>query len=108
MPRMNNLPADLPPPHPGLFRGLLRGIIERALRLWYVARAADTPRRLKIASLLVVVYFLFPFDLISDLLPLLGFGDDFIALSLLAVTLNRHATPEIRHRARARALQAIP
>ncbi|MFZ5723217.1 MAG: YkvA family protein [Pseudomonadota bacterium] len=99
---------DLPPPHPGLFRGFLRGALERLLRLGYAAAAADTPRRLRVAALLAAVYVVFPFDLISDLLPLLGFGDDVLALSLLAFALSRHVTPEIRQRARARALRIVP
>lgn len=99
--------SDPPPPKPGLARGLLRGLLERALRLYYTARAADTPASLRVASLLVLVYFVFPFDLITDLLPLLGFGDDFIALSLLGWRLSRHTTDEIRLRARKRALRVI-
>lgn len=99
---------DLPPPHPGLFRSLLRGILERALRLFFTARAADTPARLKFASVLVVVYFFFPFDLISDLLPLIGFGDDLLALTGLGYALSRHTTDDIRYRARVRALRIIP
>lgn len=99
---------DLPPPHPGLFRGFLRGTLERLLRLYYTARAPGTPRRLKLASLLVVAYFLFPFDFITDLLPLLGFGDDIVAMTLLAFALSRHTTDDIRLRARARALRIVP
>jgi uncharacterized membrane protein YkvA (DUF1232 family) len=103
-----NLPEDLPPPHPGLWRGLARGLLERALRLFHTARSDHTPFRLRAASLLVVLYLLFPFDLISDLLPLLGFGDDLLALSLLAWALSRHSTDAIRYRARAEALKVIP
>lgn len=104
----NTSPADLPPPHPGLFRGLLRGACERVLRGWYVIRAAETPRRLKVASVLVALYLLFPFDLIFDLLPLLGLSDDLVGLTVLAFALNRHATPDLRRQARASALRLIP
>lgn len=104
----SGLPGELPPPYPGVFRGLLRGVCERCLRLWYVVRAAETPRRLKVAAVLVVLYFLFPFDLVSDLLPLLGLSDDLLGLAALAFALNRHVTPPIRQRARARALSLIP
>lgn len=99
---------DLPPPCPGFWRAIARGLIERALRIVYAARAPATPARLKIASLLVAVYFVFPFDLVSDLLPLLGFGDDLLAISLLGWRLSRHADEEIRYRARARALAIVP
>ena len=99
---------DLPPPRPGLLRGLLRGLVERILRLSYTAMAPATPGRLRLASALVLVYFVVPFDLVSDLLPLLGFGDDAIAIGLLAWRLSRHTTPDIRLRARARALRLVP
>lgn len=105
----NMLPAnDLPPPRPGLLRGLFRGLLENVLRLAFTAMHADTPGRLRIASVLVLVYFVVPFDLVSDLLPLLGFGDDAIAIGVLAWRLSRHTTPAIRLRARARALRIIP
>lgn len=101
-------PSDLPPPYPGFWRGILRGLLERALRLYHTARAEHTPMRLKAASFLALLYLVFPFDVISDLLPLLGFGDDLIALSLLAWALSRHTTDEIRLRARGAALKVIP
>jgi len=102
-----NSPDDLPPPYPGFWRGLARSLLERLLRLFHTARAAHTPWRLKAASILAVLYLLFPFDLISDLLPLLGFGDDILALALLAWALSRHTTDAIRYRARADALKII-
>lgn len=103
-----NQQTDLPPPHPGLWRGIARGLLERALRLFHTARAQHTPWRVKAASVLAIGYLLFPFDLISDLLPLLGFGDDLFALALLACALSRHSTDAIRYRARAEALKIIP
>lgn len=103
-----NDPSELPPPYPGFWRGIVRGSLERALRLYHTARANHTPVRLKAASFLALFYLVFPFDIISDLLPLLGFGDDLIALSLLAWALSRHTTEDIRLRARAAALKVIP
>ena len=86
---------------------MVRGLLERSLRLYYTARATDTPGRLKFASLLVAIYFFFPFDLIADILPLIGFGDDILALSILGWRLSRHTTDEIRWHARVRARQII-
>jgi uncharacterized membrane protein YkvA (DUF1232 family) len=108
MPTPQPMPPDLPPPFPGFWRGLARGLLERVCRLYLTARAPGTPTRLKAASVLVAFYFLFPFDLISDLLPLLGFGDDLFAVSLLGYALSRHANDAIRWRAREMALKVIP
>ena len=51
--------------------------------LWRAFVSADTPWHLKALMLLVPAYLLSPIDLIPDLVPLLGFVDDFIVVPLL-------------------------
>jgi uncharacterized membrane protein YkvA (DUF1232 family) len=43
----------------------------------------------KLAVLLAVAYVLFPFDLVSDLLPVLGWLDDIGVLAVMAIWLLR-------------------
>lgn len=51
--------------------------------LWRAFMAPETPLHLKALMLLVPAYLLSPIDLIPDLVPLLGFVDDFVVVPLL-------------------------
>lgn len=51
--------------------------------LWQAFVSAETPVRLKALMLLVPAYLLSPIDLIPDVVPLLGWVDDFIVVPLL-------------------------
>ncbi len=51
--------------------------------LWRAFLAPDTPLHLKALMLLVPLYLLSPLDLIPDVLPVLGWVDDFIIVPLL-------------------------
>lgn len=60
-----------------LFRTLGRDIFV----LWYACRHPATPRFLKFAGLLLGLYILSPVDLISDLIPVIGWIDDVTLLA---------------------------
>ncbi len=51
--------------------------------LWRAFVAAETPVYLKALMLLVPAYLLSPIDLIPDMIPLLGWVDDFVAIPLM-------------------------
>lgn len=51
--------------------------------LWRAFMAPETPLHLKALMLLVPAYLLSPIDLIPDLIPLLGWADDFVVIPLL-------------------------
>lgn len=51
--------------------------------LWRAFMAPDTPVHLKALMLLVPAYLLSPIDLIPDLVPLLGWVDDFVVIPLM-------------------------
>jgi uncharacterized membrane protein YkvA (DUF1232 family) len=51
--------------------------------LWRAFRAPETPWHLKALMLLVPAYLLSPIDLIPDVVPLLGWMDDFIVIPML-------------------------
>ena len=51
--------------------------------LWRAFIAPETPWHLKALMLLVPAYLLSPIDLIPDLVPILGFLDDFVVIPLL-------------------------
>jgi uncharacterized membrane protein YkvA (DUF1232 family) len=51
--------------------------------LWRAFLAPETPWRLKASMLLVPAYLLSPIDLIPDVVPLLGWLDDFVIVPML-------------------------
>lgn len=51
--------------------------------LWRAFMAPETPVHLKALMLLVPAYLLSPIDLIPDMIPLLGWVDDFVVIPLL-------------------------
>ncbi len=51
--------------------------------LWRAFMASETPVHLKALMLLVPGYLLSPIDLIPDVIPLLGWVDDFVVIPLL-------------------------
>ena len=51
--------------------------------LWRAFMAPETPVHLKALMLLVPAYLLSPIDLVPDVLPILGWVDDFIVVPML-------------------------
>ena len=51
--------------------------------LWRAFMAPETPLHLKALMLLVPAYLLSPIDLIPDVVPLLGWVDDFVIIPLM-------------------------
>jgi uncharacterized membrane protein YkvA (DUF1232 family) len=60
---------------------LLRAFGRNGLVLLYAVRKPGTPRWVRFAALGLVLYVLSPIDLISDLLPIIGWADDLAILT---------------------------
>lgn len=83
-------------------RGLIRRIplIDRTLAAYYCARDPETPLYARLAIFGAIAYFIMPFDLIPDFIPVVAHIDD-AAVMLLAIRLvNHRITPDHRERAR--------
>lgn len=85
------------------FRKAGQEVVERALTLYYTARAPETPLWCKTAIYGALGYFISLIDGIPDLTPILGYTDDLAVMTAALVTLASHITPEIREKASARA-----
>ncbi|MHB2165501.1 YkvA family protein [Alsobacter sp. R-9] len=89
----------------GLF-GLMRRFgsripfAEDALAAWYCATDPTTERRVKLILLGAIGYFVLPADLVPDILPLIGFGDDAAVIAAAVTSVARAIKPEHRERAR--------
>ena len=69
--------------------------------VYYCALDPATPRHVKYTLYGALAYFILPFDLVTDFLPLLGFGDDAAVLYAAIRTVAPHIKPEHRDRAKA-------
>ena len=77
---------------------------EDLLAAYYCAFDRDTPLQVKAALLGALAYFVLPFDVIPDMMPLLGFADDAAVLATALRLVASHMRPE--HRAAAKRAMA--
>jgi uncharacterized membrane protein YkvA (DUF1232 family) len=79
---------------------------EDLLTAYYCAFDRDTPLQVKAALLGALAYFVLPFDLVPDMMPVLGFADDAAVLATAIRMVATHIRPVHREAAR-RALDRI-
>ena len=77
---------------------------EDLLAAYFCAFDRNTPRRVQVALIGALAYFVLPFDFIPDMLPLVGFTDDAAVLATAIRLVAVHITP--RHREAARGVLA--
>ncbi len=82
-----------------------RSVVEMALQLFFVAIDKGTPAHIKALCLGPLGYFIFPFDAIPDIIPVVGYSDDLGVLALTLAAVASFLTPEIKERAREKADQ---
>jgi uncharacterized membrane protein YkvA (DUF1232 family) len=73
---------------------------EDLLAAYYCAFDQQTPLHVKAALLGALAYFVLPFDLAPDLLPVLGFADDAAVLATAMRMIATNMLPEHREAAR--------
>lgn len=74
---------------------LLTMFRKELLLAWAVLRDARTPWSAKLAVVLAVLYVLSPLDLVSDLLPVLGWLDDGLVAYVLLQAAFRFLPPDL-------------
>lgn len=75
-------------------------VINMVLILYYVATDPHTSLKDKATIYGALGYFILPFDILPDSIPLLGFSDDLSALVWAIATISHNITPEIKQRAK--------
>ena len=73
---------------------------EELLAAYYCAFDRDTPRHVQAALIGALAYFVLPFDLVPDMMPVLGFTDDAAVLATAVKLVSSHMRPEHRDAAR--------
>ena len=76
-----------------------RTIAKPALEVLEMAVDPYTPTQVRVSLLAALAYLIMPFDLFPDFMPLVGFSDDFVALTAVLNIWSKYMTPSIRARA---------
>jgi len=76
-----------------------RTIAKPALEVLEMALDPLTPTQVRISLMAALAYLIMPFDLFPDFMPLVGFSDDFVALTAVLSIWSKYMTPSIRIRA---------
>jgi uncharacterized membrane protein YkvA (DUF1232 family) len=91
---------------PRLWRTLLKAAkvaggkaLLTALTLFFCLRDHDTPRWARRVIVGALGYFVLPTDLVPDALPMVGFGDDLVALTAALATVAAYVKDEHKRRA---------
>jgi len=73
---------------------------EDLLAAYYCAFDRTTPRHVQAALIGALAYFILPFDVIPDMLPVLGYTDDAAVLATAIKLVSSHIRPEHREAAK--------
>jgi uncharacterized membrane protein YkvA (DUF1232 family) len=74
-------------------------LLEYALLLYLIMTDDDTPVAVKLLITGALGYLIWPWDVIPDVIPFIGYSDDLAVLAGLLCSLDRYITPELRERA---------
>ena len=75
-------------------------LVYGVLLLYYCIVSPTVPLKKKASIATALGYFIFPFDFLPDLLPLVGFADDLTVILFALRQISTSLTPEIRKQAR--------
>jgi len=84
-------------------RQLFQWVLRNGYLLYSIVRHPKTPWYLRVLMLVPLAYVLFPLDMISDLLPILGQLDDFVILRYGYLVLFKLIPPIVLEESRERA-----
>jgi uncharacterized membrane protein YkvA (DUF1232 family) len=73
---------------------------EDALAAFYCATDPQTDKRVKLILVGALAYFVMPFDVIPDMLPIIGFTDDAAVIATALSAVSRAIKPEHKERAK--------
>ena len=85
-----------------------RTIAKPALEVFEMALDPYTPAQVRVSLMAAMAYLIMPFDLFPDFMPVLGFSDDFVALTAVLTIWSKYMTPSIRIRAEKKLNKLFP
>ena len=85
-----------------------RTIAKPALEVLEMALDPFTPAQVRVSLMAALAYLIMPFDLFPDFMPMVGFSDDFVALTAVLSIWSKYMTPSIRLRAEKKLNKLFP
>ena len=85
-----------------------RTIAKPALEVLEMAIDPYTPAQVRVSLMAALAYLIMPFDLFPDFMPIVGFSDDFVALTAVLSIWSKYMTPSIRSRAERKLNKLFP
>ena len=85
-----------------------RTIAKPALEVLEMALDPFTPAQVRVSLMAALAYLIMPFDLFPDFMPVVGFSDDFVALTAVLSIWSKYMTPSIRVRAERKLNKLFP
>jgi len=85
-----------------------RSIAKPALEILEMAIDPLTPTNVRISLIASLAYLIMPLDLLPDFMPVIGFSDDFVALTAVLSIWSKYMTPAIRIRAEEKLNKLFP
>ncbi len=76
-----------------------RTIAKPALEVFEMAIDPLTPPKVRVSLMAALAYLIMPLDLFPDFMPVVGFSDDFVALTAILSIWSQYMTPAIKMRA---------
>jgi len=70
-------------------------VVFAALLLFYAVKSENTPLKEKAMIAGALGYFILPFDLIPDFIPVVGYGDDFAVLFATVRMISAYIDPQV-------------
>ena len=75
-------------------------VVYGSLLLYYALQDSNVPIKAKATIIGALGYFISPIDLISDPIPIVGYGDDLTSIITALGVISIFITPEIKRKAR--------
>ncbi|UKS26363.1 DUF1232 domain-containing protein [Paenibacillus sp. HWE-109] len=77
-------------------------VIYTGLLLFYAVESPKTPLRAKVQIYGALGYLILPLDLVPDLLPVIGYVDDFSALGLALLAVAKNIDDDVKYKAKSK------
>ncbi len=81
------------------YKNIGKKLIKSVIVLYYTLRDDDTPKWARTVILGALGYFILPLDIIPDFIPVVGFTDDFISITLAISSVMLHIKEEHKEKA---------
>ena len=82
--------------------GKLIGInaLYKAVQLWFVMQKPDAPATTKAVIMGALGYLIAPLDFLPDLMPVLGYTDDFVAITFALIKVQGYIDEEVERKSK--------